>query len=342
MGKVTTTNTTTTSAPTMTSIVVKRFYNLLGHSCRFAFTLAFPRKLSAAKPLSDTSLLLFSGYKGAKMMKAVLLSIYYNWDKIPRLTLVSDGTPREVLQAALQFWPYPYEIKSWKDCAAWHRCKGRQAIIDFAHVNPYARKLLSVLAEAEQRPVLYCDTDVLWFREPRLPDPTSQPSPDPTSQPATDPTSQPATDPSPIPSPNRCTMRISHDNTHHYHPPAIRFLNREDLLEKPAINCGVVYLSGSVYDSYPDFEGLMRFMRIFNEPFSEQTTFALLADHLGDTWSLDEIILTTKDEHWPLIPRYLFSGTQTARHHVATKHSWFWRDALVILLQKNKRRRHAS
>lgn len=300
---------TMTSNPTVTSILIKRFYNLLGHSCRFAFRVAFPRKLSPDKSLADTDLLLFTGHKGAKMMKAVLLSIYYNWDNVPRLTVVSDGTPKEVLQAALQFWPYPYEIKSWEDCAAWHRAKGRKAIIEFAHVNPYARKLLSVLAEAEQRPIFYCDTDVLWFGEPRLPAPTA----------------------------NQCTMRISRDNAHHYHPPAIRYLNREDLLEKPAVNCGVVYLSGSVYDHYPDFESLLQFMRIFNEPFSEQTTFALLADRLGDTWSLDEIILTTKDMHWPLIPRYLFSGTRIARHHVATKHSWFWRDALFILLRKNKR-----
>jgi hypothetical protein len=155
---------------TMTSIFVKRFYNLLGHTCRFAFTLAFPRRLSADKPLADIGLLLFSGHKGAKMMKAVLLSIYYNWNKIPRLTVISDGTPINVLQEALRFWPYPYEIKSWEDCAAWHRTRDRQAIIDFARVNPYARKLLSLLAEAEQKPVFYCDTDVLWFAEPRLPD----------------------------------------------------------------------------------------------------------------------------------------------------------------------------
>ena len=300
---------------TITAIIVKKFYNLLGHSCRIAFTLAFPKKLTASKPLAATDLVLFSGYRGAKMMKAVLLSMYYNWDHIPRLTLISDGTPKEVLAAALHFWPYPYEIKSWEDCAASHRQKGREAIIDFARVNPYARKLLSVLAEAETRPVFYCDTDVLWFGEPRLPQPTEN---------------QP------------CIMRISRDNAHHYHPPAIRYLDREDLMEKPAINCGVVYLAGSVYDHYPNFEKLMQFMRIFNEPFSEQTTFALLADRLGDTWTLAEIILTTKDIHWPLLPRYLFSGTQSARHHVATKHSWFWRDALIICLRKNKKRRHAS
>ena len=305
---------------TISNMAVAKFYNLLGHGFRIVFTLAFPKKISATKPLAETDLLLFSGYRGAKMMKAVLLSIYYNWEKIPRLTLISDGTPKEVLEEALRFWPYPYEIKSWEDCAAWHRNKGRQAIIDFARINPYARKLLSMLAEAETRPILYCDTDVLWFAEPPLPS-----------------AAEALAKAAPAPPPP-CIMRISRDSSHHYHPPAIRYLNRQDLMEKPAINCGVFYLSGSIYDHYPNFEELLEFMRIFNEPFAEQTTFALIADRFGDTWTTEEIIIRTNDVHWPLLPRYLFSGNQLARHHVATKHSWFWRDALVIRLQKNKRR----
>ena len=308
------------------SILVKKCYSLLGHGCRLVFTLSFPRKIQPDKPLAETDLLLFSGSKGAKMMKAVLLSIYYNWEKVPRLTLISDGTPKETLEQALRFWPYPYEIRSWEDCADWHRQKGRRAIIDFARVNPYARKLLSVLAEAEKKPVFYCDTDVLWFAEPTLPAVALAKaglSPAESSPQVTQPV----------------VMRISRDNMHCYHPPAIRYLNREDLLDKPAINCGVVYLAGSVYDNYPEFEAIMEFMRIFSEPFAEQTTFAILADRFGDTWTPQQIILSTKDIHWPLLPRYLFSGTQLARHHVATKHSWFWRDALVIRLSHHKSRR---
>ena len=315
---------------TIGSIVVKKCYSLLGRCCRLAFDLSFPRRLSADRPLGDTNLLLFSGRKGARMMKAVLLSIYYNWEHIPRLTVVSDGTPKEVLEAALRFWPYPWEIKSWEDCAGWHRRKGHEAIIDFARVNPYARKLLAVLAEAEQRPVFYCDTDVLWFAEPTLPSSAAE------ALAKAAPSSEKVLK-------SHVTMRISRDNTHCYHPPAIRYLHREDLLEKPAINCGVVYLAGSVYDNYPDFEGVMEFLRIFNEPFAEQTTFAILADRFGDNWSLDEIILNIDDSHWPLLPRYPFSGTQLARHHVATKHSWFWRDALIIRLRnRNHKTRRAT
>jgi hypothetical protein len=300
---------------TVTAIFVRKFYSLLGDGCRLAFSYASRKKIAADKPLADTDLLLFSGRKGAKMIKAVLLSIYYSWEKIPRLTLVSDGTPKEVLEAALNFWPFPYEVKSWEDCAAYHLSKDRPAIVEFARVNPYARKLLAVVAEAEIRPVFYCDTDVLWFGQPRLPA---------------------------HPPDNGCVMRISRDNTHCYHAPAIRWLGRQDLMEKPAINCGVVYLSGSVWQHYPGFEELLQFMKIFNEPFSEQTTFALLADRLGDTWTLDEIMLSTADIYWPLLPKYLSSGTRFARHHVATKHSWFWRDALYIALFKRKKHPRAA
>jgi hypothetical protein len=297
---------------TISYIIAYKLYSLLGKCCRMAFTAFFPGKLSAEKPLSDTDLVLFSGLRGAPMMKAVLLSIYYNWEKIPRLTIVSDGTPIDVLEKAMQFWPFPYEIKPWTDCADFHLARGRQSLVDFAKLNPYSRKLLTVLAEAETRPILYCDTDVLWFAEPRLP--AHQPG-------------------------NGCTMRISLDNDYHYHLPAIRWLDRFDLMDKPAFNCGVIYLSGSVYDNYPGFAELIHFMRIFTEPFAEQTTFALLADRFGDTWTLEEIINSTADAYWPLIPKYFFSGGQLARHHVATKHSWFWRDALFLVLLKRKKYR---
>jgi len=68
----------------------------------------------------------------------------------------------------------------------------------------------------------------------------------------------------------------------------------------------------------------------------------MIADKLGDRWTLDEILLTTGDVHWPIIPKYLFSGNHFARHHVVTKHSWFWRDALYILLFKKPHARRRA
>lgn len=295
---------------TIISLIVDNIYRLLGHCCRLGFSTLTRSKLSADRQMSDINLVFLSGRKGAKMLKAVLYSVYYRWDKIPHVTIVSDGTPKEVLLEAMQFWPFPFEVKSWEDCATFHLEKGRQSIVDYARVNVYARKLLSVTAEAESRPVLYADTDILWLAEPRLP----------------------AAD-----SGKGCVMRMSSDDVHCYHMPTIRYLNRQDMMEKPPLNAGMIFLSGSVYDCYPGFAEYMEYAKIFDEGRSEQMTFALLADRLGDTWSLDEIYLTQKDKYWPLLPNYLFSGKAFARHHVVTKNSWFWRDILLIVLFKRKK-----
>lgn len=292
---------------TIGTIVIEKSYTAIGYIFKFLFRLFTPRKLSGEREVSDLNLLLFSGAKGLRSLKAVLLTIYRTWEKIPHVSIVTDGTPNEYFQQAMAFWPYPYTIRSWKDLAAIHKAKGRDNLVAFAELNVYARKVIAVLAEAETRPTLYCDTDVVWFGEPRLPAPASRES---------------------------FVFRMSSDNMHCYHMPIIRYFQRQDMLEKRPLNSGVMYMSGSLFDHWPEFDEVMAFCKLFDDPFPEQTSFALIADRLGDRWSLDEIILTIKDLRWPLIPRYFFSNGHFARHHVMTKKSWFWRDALYILLFK--------
>jgi hypothetical protein len=288
-------------------IVTEKFYAGMGLIFKTIFKIFTPKKLPAGREVSDLNLLLFSGAKGLKSLKAVLLTVYNTWEKIPHVTIVTDGTPAEYFEQAMTFWPYPHKIKTWKEVAEIHRSKGRKNLVEFAELNVYARKIIALLNEAEIRPTLYSDTDVVWFGEARLPAPAPKGS---------------------------FVFRMSSDNMHCYHMPIIRYFGKQDMLERGPLNSGVMYMSGSVYDHYQGFEELMAFCKLFDEPFPEQTTFALLADKLGDRWSLDEIILTIKDLRWPLIPGYFFSGNQFARHHVMTKKSWFWRDALYILLFK--------
>ena len=300
---------------TISDIIIYKFYSGLGYIFKFLFALFCPKKLSSKREVSDLNVLLFSGQKGGKMLKAVLLSIYSTWEKIPHITIGTDGTPNEYFENIMKFWPFPYQVKSWKELTGFHLAKGGVNLVEYAEINLYARKIVCFLAEAESKPTLYCDTDVLWFAEPRLPARTS---------------------------PDGFAFRMSGDNTHSYHPPSLRYFKRQDLLEKPALNAGVMYMSGSIYRHYPELENAMGFFKLFEDPFSEQTAFALIADRLGDSWTLDEILLSTKDIHWPLIPRYFFSGDHFARHHVATKNSWFWRDALYILLCKKPNTRRSS
>ncbi len=302
---------------TIIGIIVEKFYIGMCMPFKILFKFLTPKELSREREVSDLNLLLFSGAKGLKSLKAVLLSIYTTWEKVPYVTIVTDGTPNEYFEQAMKFWPYPYQVKSWKDVAAVQRAKGRHNLVEFAEQNVYARKLLAMVPEAENKPTLYCDTDVLWFGEPRLPALSSK---------------------------EGFVFRMSSDNAHYYHMPTIRYFGRQDMLEKGPLNSGVLYMYGSVYDHHPGFDEELAFLKLFAEDnFPEQMAFALIADKLGDRWTRDEIILTIEDLRWPLIPKYFFSGHHFARHHVLTKKTWFWRDALYILLfKKNNARRRAS
>lgn len=295
---------------TFTETFVYKFYSLLGHICRILLNVFSSFPLKKTKPVSDLNLLLFSGKKGASMIKPVLLSIYNRWNTIPYITLVTDGTPKEEMARSLKFWPYPYQIKSWEETADFHKKKGRIHLAKYAEEDVYGRKLTSILAEGEVRPTLFCDTDVLWFSEPRLPELHD----------------------------GVLAFRMSADDAPHYNMTLLNALNRHDILTKKPLNAGVIFVSGSVYDHAGIFEQIDKEIlpAAKIEIFAEQTTLSILTQEFGDSWSLDEIFLSTEDKHWPFIPGYFFQRREPlfARHHVVTKNSWFWRDALYLFLFK--------
>ena len=142
---------------TITKIIVYKFYSLLGHSCRILFSAFSAKKLVPEKEVSDLNLLLFTGLKGGKMLKAVLISIYNTWEKIPLLTVVTDGTPTKIIEEHLKFWPYPYKVKTWEESAAFHLDRSRKSLVDWCRINVFARKLLAILAGDPQQYVRFAD-----------------------------------------------------------------------------------------------------------------------------------------------------------------------------------------
>ena len=294
-------------------IIIYKFYGLLGHGCRILFLALTPKKIIPKKETADLHMLYYCGKKGLRMLKASIISVYTTWERIPHITVVTDGTPTDLIKQHLQFWPYPLIIKSWEESVDDLLRRGRHALVEWSYQNVYARKLQAVLVEAEIRPTLYCDTDILWFAEPRIPQ-----------------------------SEGPFTMRISEDNVHTYSQTLLRQLNRLDLMEKKPMNAGLIFLSGTPYQFYTGFSELIDQASTHREGPAEQLVFSLIAERLGDYWTLDEVIVDTTDIYWPLIPRYIFSGNAFARHHVLTKHSWFWRDALFLYIFKKKFARRSA
>ena len=295
-----------------TKVVVYKFYSLLGHACRVLLNLFSSAPLNKQRELSDTNLLFFCGKKGARMLKPVLLSIYNRWEKIPNITIVTDGTPEEYIAGCIRFWPFPYEIKPWTEAREYHRQRGRHTLLKFADNTVFGKKLCAILAEGETKPTLYCDTDVLWFSDPILPDTHSR----------------------------AVTFRMSTDNAHTYSKTLITGLKAESLLSEEPLNAGVIFISGSVYDHPGFFERITDVLQYAKEGVAEQTAFALASIEYGDRWTLENIIISTEDIHWPFIPRYFYHYYEPlfARHHVLTKNSWFWRDALYLFLFRKKKK----
>jgi len=81
---------------TISYILIYKLYTGMGYVCKFFFKIFSPKKLSAEREVSDLNLLLFSGIKGGTMLKAVLMSVYNTWERVPHVTICTDGTPKEV------------------------------------------------------------------------------------------------------------------------------------------------------------------------------------------------------------------------------------------------------
>jgi hypothetical protein len=130
---------------------------------------------------------------------------------------------------------------------------------------------------------------------------------------------------------------MASDDVHCYSEPMIKFFKKEHLMAKGPLNAGVIYVNGSMYEKYEDFEKVVEYLSLHFDNRTEQTTFAMLANEIGDSWSLNDILLTTEDKYWPIIPPYFGKDkNQFARHHVLTKRWWFWRDAIYVILSKKK------
>jgi hypothetical protein len=281
-------------------------YVVFGLILKFLFHILSP-KIKKDKELSEIKLMMFCGQSGAKMLKPVLTSIYMSWKKMPTVVIVTDGTDPKYTNQFMQFWPYPYTIKTWKEQAEYYAGKDKNGLVKYAENDIWGKKLISILAEAEAAPTLYCDTDVVWFDEPRLP------------------------------SGRDVSIRMASDDVHCYSEPMIKFFKKEHLMAKGPLNAGVIYVNGSMYEKYEDFEKVVEYLSLHFDNRTEQTTFAMLANEIGDSWSLNDILLTTEDKYWPIIPPYFGKDkNQFARHHVLTKRWWFWRDAIYVILSKKK------
>ena len=259
------------------------------------------------RPTFPHKLVYMCGREGQRYLNASLTSVYLFWDSLPEVIIISDGTPlRDIVR-----WPRKLEVISWKDAYRHFSDKSNFDICRYADRLVYGKKFISLVYLAQQTPLLYSDTDVLWYSMPDLRGIT----------------------------PTSTFVKMGSDVSGAYYSGSLlESLDEHRCTENIPFNAGLMYIGGDL-SSYPKWSELCR--RLAEDPgaglldFTEQTAFAILANHFNAAsyFTQREILIRT-DDTYALQYTLKHSPGIIARHYVNTRRVAFWRDFAYICVNK--------
>jgi hypothetical protein len=241
------------------------------------------------------SLVAMTGRKIHRMTEQMVFSFCRAWSAMPqRLIIVSDGTrSAHEIRRDFAFWNGELVVAEWEDCLADYS-GDIEVFKPFAEQSVYGRKFAAMLHFAKKEPILFCDSDVLWFS--RL---------------------------DKLPTGNGVCLKLSEDIEYSYNQDLIKHMGWDWLMKMTPMNVGVVYMSGDLVGESPWFDDAVANLK---PPFMfpEQTIMAG-ANRSGEMWSLSDVHIDLSDLH------ELFSRKPTwaARHYVYKAKQKYWRDAFV-------------
>ena len=273
----------------------------------------YPIKKNRSEP-AQFKVVFFCGASGLSYLNASLISIYKTWEKIPKIYIISDGSSLPKMRSKLIKWPNKIEIQSWEFFANYFKENGNEHLYNYAKNTIYGKKLVGILYYAKKNPILYTDTDVLWFNSPLEKNFKISGKPN---------------------------IIMGQDVDYFYHMPLIESITEQNCLNTTPLNSGLMYLDGD-FSSYPKWNLLCESLGNYKkekgiyEGFPEQTTFAILNNHFNQNnfFKEDEILVKIDDEFSLEHTRNEFPKI-LARHYVSVKGTAFWRDFLYIAF-KNK------
>lgn len=272
----------------------------------------YPVKKNRNEP-EQFKVVFFCGASGLSYLNASLISVYKAWEKIPEIYIISDGSSLSEMRDKLIKWPNKIEIQSWEFFADYFKENGNENLYNYAKNTIYGRKLVGILYYAKKFPILYSDTDVLWFNSPLE---------------------------KKLKLGGKPNIIMGQDVGHFYHMPLIESVSEQNCLNTTALNAGLMYLDGD-FSSYPKWDLLCESLGTYKrkkgifEGFPEQTAFAILNNHFNpnNSFKKDEILVKIDDE-------FSFKSTRNAfpkifaRHYVSVKGTAFWRDFLYIAFKR--------
>lgn len=261
---------------------------------------------TVTKPFEEYTYLTITNKTGLKLLKYSLVSLLKASETIPtKVVIVSDGSwNHNDVKQMFDFWPGRIVFEDWLESAVYHKSKGRHALFVYATKQAWGKKLASILRYAELGPTVFADTDVLWFKSPLTG----------------------------IDMGEKLSLKITMDNSHNYDHNLLRKLDRFDILQRPPVNCGIVFAQGDFFENSKIIEMAIDIEAQSPGPFSEQTILALLAFEFGSLWEYEKMTAHIDDVLWPIFfsykKRYKFV---IARHYVWAMKWLFYRDYIFSI-----------
>jgi len=236
------------------------------------------------------------------MTRLSVLSITSSWSALPKLIISTDGTiSADEINKNLSFWPGELVVEYWDNIAAYYTKKGKTELVEYGNTHIFGKKLAIILYYAATTPVLWIDSDILFFKDflPYIPERT-----------------------------NGFACGGSEDFTAAYHEPVLKGFNN-NLYKLYKFNAGLLYVSGdSIYEDF-NLQQIIKAIHPDYDFCTEQSIFAHIASKsLGILWS-KEIVKNFNEDSQEL--KAMPINNATARHYTSNIRHLFWRDALFNL-----------
>ncbi|KQM63951.1 hypothetical protein ASE74_12350 [Pedobacter sp. Leaf216] len=266
----------------------------------YQFLLKFrPYKTRYSEP-SENVIVMMTGKAHINMVCICLLTISKKWSRLPALIIISDGTISEdKIAKRLKFWKGKISIDNWEKSCNYHLERGREAIGQYAKLNAFGKKLAIILHHAESKPVVWIDSDILFFNDflPFWPKDIEETS-----------------------------CGGSADWKAAYDERLLSFFG-SNLVKYGSFNAGMVYAHGlNLYEKY-NIEFALNAIHPNYDFLSEQTIFAEMASNsLGILWD-QNIIGNFHEDNQSLTPT---KKKLIGRHYTSNVRHLFWRDAFFL------------
>ena len=250
------------------------------------------------------NLLIFSGVAQLEMLNVCLNSIYRNFDKRPHIYIVTDEilTEKRCQKHTKWFPAKNLTIIPGSDCIKHHQKKGNCRLAEFAQKNTMGLKMAAILYVMDLgRPVLYCDTDVIWYKDP-------------------------LSNLEGLLKDSNFSLALSVDFQSSYDNSLVKLKNLFELKNSPFFCAGIIFLKKFSELHNQLLNDLIPLQSHTPNHFTEQTIFASINKRSGDI-SLDpkKYIIKLSDK-LDFIPKN--SNGCLARHYVGEVRHLFWRDAI--------------